>query len=393
MTFTNNFVVSAWIKLTSYAATSIITSRSNSTSGWLFYVSSTGQLYLEGRNAGATNVSNVSSYQSIPLNKWVHVTAQLDMATFTASTTTSYIMIDGVDVPALVARSGTNPTALVQAGNLEIGSYNGGTSLFPGKIAQVAIYNAKVTQATILASIDRTLTGSETSLISAYTFNNSLNDLNANANNLTANGGATANNADSPFGGQANGNISSTLDYGIVQSVSFSTNTTVVVQVSEGNTIPTTGGVSAVNYSSARSPYGFPSSRDKWSLIMFTNNVNVNGTTGITSYQNPAGLKLVVPIGSWSYSGLVGLTLGFGSSAGISSYGDIGTTISALNVNTLSYFYTEGQANINTTHKVQSNELTVSVATNLYIIAATGRATSTTFYISNASILAVNGYL
>jgi hypothetical protein len=395
MTFTDDFVVSAWIKLNSYPTVAAqIASRYDGTSGWSFDIDNSGRLRLLGYNAGSSNVSYIMSYQSVPLNKWIHVAAQLDMSTFTATTTTSYTMIDGVDVPASVSRGGTNPTSLLQAGNLEVGSRNSGTQFFPGKIAQVAIYNAKVTQATILASIDRTLTGSETSLISAYSFNNVITDLNTtNANNLTANGSAVATNADSPFGGQANGTISSTLDYGIVQSVSFSTNTTAVVQVSEGNTIPTTGGVAALYYSSAKAPYGFPASRDKWSLIMFTNNVTVNGTTGITSNQNPGGLKLVVPIGSWSYSGLVGLTLGFGSAGNTSSYGDIGTTISALNVNTFSYFYIEGQANSNVTHKVQSNELTVSVATNLYIIAATGRATSTTFYISNASILAVPGNL
>jgi hypothetical protein len=40
-------------------------------------------------------------------------------------------MIDGVNVPASVTRGGTNPTSLIQAGNLEIGSINGGTATFP----------------------------------------------------------------------------------------------------------------------------------------------------------------------------------------------------------------------------------------------------------------------
>jgi hypothetical protein len=68
------------------------------------------------------------------------------MSAFTATTLTSYTMLDGLDVPATVSRAGTNPTALIQAGNLQIGAANT-LNFFPGKIAQVAIYNAKVTQA------------------------------------------------------------------------------------------------------------------------------------------------------------------------------------------------------------------------------------------------------
>ena len=297
MTFTDDFVVSAWIKVSSYALSGIA-SRYNGTSGWRLDLNASGQVELVGLNAGAGNVRYVQSYQSVPLNKWVHVTAQLDMSTNTATTTTSYVMIDGVDVPAQALQAGTNPVALIQAGNLEIGSYNAG-NFFPGKIAQVAIYSAKVTQATILASMNQTLAGTETSLISAYSFNNTINDLNANANNLTANGSAVATNADSPFGGQAGGTISSTLDYGIIQSVAFSTNTTVVVQVPEGCTIPTSGGVSAVVYSSNKVPYGFVADKNKWRLA--SNQRTSTATTSNATYgaYNSGGYQLVVPVGAW----------------------------------------------------------------------------------------------
>ena len=299
MTFTDDFTCSGWIKLASYPATNgNIISRWNGTSGFKFQIVSTGQLMLVGTNGGSGNFSYVQSAQSIPLNKWVHVSAQIDMSTFTASTTTSYIMLDGVDVPVTVARAGTNPTALVQAGNLEIGSANA-TEFFPGKIAQAAVFSAKVTQATILASMNQGLAGTETSLISAYSFNNSINDLNANANNLTANGSAVATNADSPFGTQASGLISSTLDYGIVQSATFSTNTTVVVQVPEGCTIPTSGGVSAVSYSGQKAPYGFPNITGRWRIS--TQLLTTVSTTSNASYGafNSGGYKLTIPIGAW----------------------------------------------------------------------------------------------
>ena len=263
MTFTNNFVVSAWVKLTSYATSgnnTTIASRYNGTSGWRLNLDSNGQIYLQGFNAGSANFSYVRSYQSAPLNKWVHITAQLDMSTFTATTTTSYIMIDGVDIPCLVQSGGTNPTALIQAGNLEIGSANA-IDFFSGKIAQVAIYNAKVTQANIVATISQGLSGSETSLISAYSFNNSINDLNTtNANNLTANNGAVATASDTPFTTtQAlTGYTVGTTNFAEVISISYSTNTTLVVKASESDTLPTTGGINALSYSAQYEPFAYP---------------------------------------------------------------------------------------------------------------------------------------
>jgi hypothetical protein len=162
MTFTDDFVVSAWVKLTNYPPTNpgTIASRYNGTSGWRLDIETTGQVQLVGFNAGSANFKGVKSYQSLPLNKWVHVSAQLDMNTATTTTTTNYVMLDGVDVPASIIQGGTNPTALVQAGNLEIGTDNA-TDFFPGKIAQVAVYSAKVTQATILASMNQGLSGAE----------------------------------------------------------------------------------------------------------------------------------------------------------------------------------------------------------------------------------------
>lgn len=272
MTFTDDFVVSAWIKLSSYTA-GIIASRYNGTSGWELVTETTGQVTLRAYNAGSANNSSVTSYASVPLNKWIHVAAQLDMSTFTATTTTSYVMFDGVDVSAYAQRAGTNPTALIQAGNLEIGSRNGGLVPFSGKLAQVAIYSAKVTQATILASKDRTLSGSETNLISAYSFNNSINDLNANANNLTAQGSAVATNADSPFG---NNGVSTTLEYAEVLNVAFSTNSTVTVRVPAGCQLPTTGGISSVLYSTQSNPYGLPAFSNVLASVSHADNQTTN---------------------------------------------------------------------------------------------------------------------
>ena len=287
MTFTDDFTVSAWVKLESYSV-GIIASRWNGTSGWYFYVGITGQVYLVATNASAVNFSQVYSYASLPLNKWVHVTAQLDMSAFTATTTTSYVMFDGVDVAATVTRGGTNPTALVQAGNLEIGSYNGGTSPFDGKLAQVAIFNAKVTQATMRTYMSQGLSGSETSLISAYSFDNAITDLNTtNANNLTANGGAAATATDSPF---ANAVTAGVQEYAEVNSVTFSTNTTVNVRVPDTCMIPTSGTISATYYAVGAYPYGLP----YFSKVIGYAQITTNDTTGGTAEADVNGLTVTV---------------------------------------------------------------------------------------------------
>lgn len=298
MTFTDDFVISAWVKLSSYANGGIV-SRYNGTNGWLLKVTSGGLISFEGY-AGVGNISYMQSVQSLPLNRWVHITVQLDMSSFSATPTTSYIMLDGVDIPAIVNRAGTNPTALVQAGNLEIGSYNGGTNPFPGKIAQAAVFSAKVTEATMQGYISQGLLGTETSLISAYAFNGNANDLNTtNANNLTSNNGVAATTADAPWGYQAGGAISSTLDYSIVQKVTFSTNTTVILQVPEGCTIPTIGGVSSVAYSPNKTPYGFPAQRGKWDLVsILRTQTSLTSNAAYGSFASN-GYALTVPIGEW----------------------------------------------------------------------------------------------
>lgn len=295
MTFTDDFVVGAWVKLSSYAAGRII-SRWDATNGWAAEVLSNGQVNMYGNNASASNYSQVTSYQSLPLNKWVHIIAQLDMSTFTATTTTSYIMIDGVDVPASVSRGGTNPTALVQGGSLQIGAANGGT-FFPGKIAQAAIFSAKVTQATMRTYMSQGLAGTETSLISAYSFNNSINDLNtSNANNLTANGSAVATNADSPFTQNSAGVPGGSLDYAIVTAV---TSSTVTCQVPEGCAIPTSGGISAVSYSTQGVPFGFPKQRGRW-RVETLNKTDVFQSSPVTStWYNIGSINLTIPIGEW----------------------------------------------------------------------------------------------
>jgi hypothetical protein len=90
-------------------------------------------------------------------------------------------------------------------------------------------------------------------------------------------------------------------------SAVFSTNTTVVVQVPEGCTIPTSGGVSAVSYSGLKAPYGFPSSVDKWRLrIPFRVQTATTSNANFGAFAS-SGWQLTVPIGDWGVGYDMGL--------------------------------------------------------------------------------------
>ena len=249
MTFVDNFTCSGWVKLTSYPTIDgSVISRYNGTSGWVFHiVANTGQVRIGGLNSPNSKI--VTTYQSIPLNKWVHIAGTLNMAGSLGN-----LYIDGVLAPSTI--SGT-ATSLLQVGNLEIGTYNA-TAFFPGQIAQAAVFSSVLSATTIQNYYSQGLLGTEPTLISAYSFNGTPNDLNStNANNLTSNA-AAGYTTSSPFSTQASGIPNGLNDYAEIVSATFSTNTIVVFRATDVNTIPTIGGIASVVYSSNLSPYGYP---------------------------------------------------------------------------------------------------------------------------------------
>lgn len=295
MTFTDDFTCMGWIKVESYGAgvTGIITRSGAGANGWRFELTSSGQVQIIGLNSAGNNRSYYS-YQSVPLGRWVHVAASANLSDGASG---GLIYIDGVLVPSTTTLTGAI-SALVQSGDLAVGSLTGGTNFRDGKLAQVAVFSSVLSASTIRSYMSQGLSGSESTLVSAFSCNNSLLDLNTtNNNDLTANGGALMTNADSPFGQDSNGVTAGTTDYALVMQVSGSTAT---VQVPEGCTIPTSGGVSAVAYSTAKSPFGFTTDRGRWRLSTF-HRVNVNTTSNATYGSfNSNGNALTVPVGSWT---------------------------------------------------------------------------------------------
>lgn len=286
MAQTDDISVVQWVKISAYQQ-GYFQSKTTTpgTNGWRLYMDANGTVSINGDGRYAT------TYQSLPLNKWVHIAATLDM-----SGNSALIYFDGVLVPSStltgVAATFTN------SGNYAIGATSAGATPLAGKIVQVAVFSAVLSAATIKAMANQTLTGSETNVISAYKLDQAsgLNDLSANANNLTATGSPTYA-SDTPFTNSVTGTsvTAGTTNYGIIMAQSFSTNTTYTIQIPEGETLPTTGGIGTVSYSTMRVPYGFPGQEDKWTLGVF-NLADNNSTTNSTFNHN---ITLNIPIGVW----------------------------------------------------------------------------------------------
>ena len=283
ITFTDDFTCSAWVKLESYTGTQAIVNRRSSTDGWNLKVVTGGTVQLQALNSSSAD--SVTTYQSVPLNKWVHIAATLDM-----SDNSGKVYLDGVEVPTDYANS---ISSITQTGDIQIGKDHS-TNYLDGKIAQVGVFDAVLSEATIRDIMTHGLSGSETDCVGAWSLDNDLTDLNSNGNDLVANGGATTTDDDSPFG---NYGASATLDYGVVTAVDFSTNTTVTVQVPEGCTIDSNDGdIDAVSYSTNSVPYGFPRDKGRW-LVETIAYLSEGSSVAVST-----DVKLYVPIGGWNLS-------------------------------------------------------------------------------------------
>jgi len=250
-------------------------------------LNASGQIFVLGGTHATNDV--VTSYQSVVLGKWQEVTGSI-----TIGTPTGEIRIDDVVVPSFVTASAATTMTISGDEEIYIGRLSSG-GYFDGKICQVALFNSIVSDATLKTYSGQTMTGSETGCEGFWPLNNTLADLSANANTLTAGGGALATNVDSPFGNYLGG----TLEYAIITKTAFSTNTTLTVQVPEGCAIPTSGGVSAVAYSTQDTPYLFPRDKARWRLsTLFRTAVTpTSSATYVTMFSG--AIKLSAPVGCW----------------------------------------------------------------------------------------------
>ena len=238
----DDFTIEALVKLESYSAIpqSILSRRLNNTGGFSLRIEqNTGQLAIYGFNG--SNYRGYISVPAVPLDRWTHVAASIDMSNNAAN-----LYIDGKLVTKTTLSVGT-PTFIVQAGDLRIGDDSVG-SYFDGRIQEVRMWDNIRTQGQILANSNQPLTGAESGLLSYFPLNGNFNDLSPNANNLTGVNGATATNSANAF---------KTKEYGTIRSVASVGSDTAITIYTDERIIPTTGGTTP-RWSAAYAPYGFP---------------------------------------------------------------------------------------------------------------------------------------
>lgn len=246
ISFTATYTCEAWIYLYSYQANAMVISQQSTTtgSGWYFRITS-GQVTIA---YGSTSTgTNIATYQSIPLNQWVHVAGVVS----SVSGKTVALYINGTLAPSYAVAS--TATTLTQSGYLEVGSYGDssgqGGQYFDGLLSEVRVWSTARTQSQIQSYMAINALGSESGLVALYQFNGAWTDGTTNANTLTAVNGASNTYAGNPF---------NAIEYAVIESISYSSPTTTLT-VSGGNacTIPNQT-LNNPYYSFYEVPYGLP---------------------------------------------------------------------------------------------------------------------------------------
>lgn len=281
ITFTDDFTCEAWVKLEGYTAVSqgIVARRNADTEGWSLSIDPSGAVKITSLRI-ASNNRTITTAQSVPLNRWVHIAASMDNSGGVYA-----IYIDGVAVPTSTSTAGTI-TALVQGTTaLVVGAEkSAGTGPFDGKIADVRVWSAVRTADEIRDNMNQQLVGSETNLVAYYKLNGNFNDSTANANNMTGSGGAVATDVDNPM---------KSIEYGIITKVSYSApHSTITLFTGTDHAIPNMT-LSSPFYSTQDTPFGFPRGREKWTL-RFINKTDSAWASGYLTV-----LKQTIPLGSW----------------------------------------------------------------------------------------------
>jgi hypothetical protein len=365
VTFTDDFTVEAWVKLESYASGSQgIVSRYDGSTGFILRaLDVTGQLRIGGYTSAGGH-REWDSRRALPLGRWVHIAATLDMS---ANTATMYIDGESVDC----ANASGTAVALTQAGPLQVGAQNSG-AFFDGKIADARIWSTIRTATQIRDNMNQQLVGNEAGLVSYFKLNGDFNDSTANANHLTGQAGAVATNADNPM--QA-------TEYAIIHKVS---GTTVTVFTGTDHNIPNMT-LTSPKYSVFKSPKGFNSAKTKWMFEAIWKGSFTDTGTASGVWSNPPGHRADLPLGEWE--AMYKVNASFGRSGG-GTASEIGITLSTANNSESNSLFTwaerfdisgAGAVTFISTRQIPLTPLSLSAQTthylNQYIGADTGQDT------------------
>jgi hypothetical protein len=282
LSFTSAFTCEAWVYLNSYtgANNTIISRRSGSVGAWWLRISPSGQVGV-GYGDGSGNFSEIVSYRSIPLKRWVHVAGVVASVT----SKTGVIYINGSTVSATLNLGAS--TTLTQAGNLSVGAYGAGTGDFmDGYVSEARVWSVAQTQASIQANMAINLVGNETNLVALFQGSGNFNDSTSNANNLTATNGAISTQANNPY---------NATEYATILTAAYSNpTTTLTLYAGDQNTIPNQT-LNSPNYSLSHNPYGFPANLKRYRKFIY---VMSNTTTTSTTAAAINGLSIPLTIPS-----------------------------------------------------------------------------------------------
>lgn len=96
----------------------------------------------------------------------------------------------------------------------------------------------------------------------------------------------------------------STVRYGIVTKMAFSTDTTMTIYGGTDYDVDDTAtyAISAFAYSTHKAPAGFPLQREKWSVLVIDSSNRSQASPTNNVYYNLGSIQISVPIGSWELS-------------------------------------------------------------------------------------------
>lgn len=258
--------------------------------GWGFRIGADGQLEVYWANGSA--YTTINAPQCPAPEEWQTVAVSFTAATRTASFYINSMLIGTYSV-------GSGDTVIGQTGDLALGGIPlaSNEGFFDGLIAEVSLFNTVLTGTQIAGYANQPLAGNEANIVGLWRGNGNFNDSTANANHLTANGGASPTFADNPF---------KATEYFYVTQVGAFAGGFTPVKLFGGtkHTLPNQA-LGVIQYSNVASPAGFPAERGAWRYRMIPRRGQFDyagiygGTPGSGAFYDLWRIKIMANVGKW----------------------------------------------------------------------------------------------
>jgi len=294
LSITGAITIEAWVKLESLDATgqTIVGKwyQDGSLKSYLFYIASSTDLRFDFSGDGSAE----SGLQSSPclsqsdIGKWIHLAVTCTPATRAISFYKNGVLVSsGTGSGAQAAIHDNTSTFAVGARDVQ-GTID---TLLDGKICEVKLWNIVRTQAQIQGDMFHNLAGNESNLQGYWKLDNSYNDSTANANNLSG--------VASPvFSADVPAKLTNGTKYGIVNDITFSTDTTIVIDGGTDYGIDD-GTISGFSYATVKAPLGFPLNPTKWQIEFSTIDLQTQASPVANTWYNLGTPHIELPVGVW----------------------------------------------------------------------------------------------